>query len=396
MTSTPEPQPQVGRRLGGRKVKHRKRRKHRKARWIALTLVALVIYPAVTFAQAMTYPGAATFAARTADWMRGMGAGQVVNMAENWWYTRHPPANTLPDKGALPPAQQVARPVATAPANLQALASPLPGEGVWVPGARTADGRVADYTTYLRADTQHASVVAGIAMLDQGAVSTQLVAGTKEPGGSGWPGDAQVPMSLRSSLLATFNSGFKLADTSGGFYLDGRVAKPLKDGMASLVIDRNGVVSVAQWGRDATMTPNVAAVRQNLELVVDNGKPVPGLSGNPAGQWGSASNQFQFTWRSGIGTDAAGHLIYVGGAQMTLTTLADVMARAGIVRGMELDIHTGMVSFNTYRPDQAGSLPAKLLPSMPSPADRYLTPDQRDFFAVTMRTTSSVGAVRQQ
>jgi hypothetical protein len=236
----------------------------------------------------------------------------------------------------------------------------------------------------------------GIAMLDQGAVSTQLVAGTKEPGGSGWPGDAQVPMSLRSSLLATFNSGFKLADTSGGFYLDGRVAKPLKDGMASLVIDRNGVVSVAQWGRDATMTPNVAAVRQNLELVVDNWKPVPGLSGNPAGQWGSASNQFQFTWRSGIGTDAAGHLIYVGGAQMTLTTLADVMARAGIVRGMELDIHTGMVSFNTYRPDQAGSLPAKLLPSMPSPADRYLTPDQRDFFAVTMRTTSATGTAQQQ
>jgi hypothetical protein len=153
-----------------------------------------------------------------------------------------------------------------------------------------------------------------------------------------------VPQSLRSSLLATFNSGFKLADTSGGFYLGGRVARPLQDGIASLVIGRNGTVSMAQWGRDATMGPNIAASRQNLGLVVDNGKPVPGLAGNPAGQWGSASNQFQFTWRSGIGTDSAGHLIYVGGAQLTLTTLADVMARAGIVRGMELDVHTGVVA----------------------------------------------------
>ncbi|MDT7725770.1 MAG: hypothetical protein QOI21_2346 [Actinomycetota bacterium] len=393
MTSKPEFETQRGVLLPGRKGKHRKR--HR-ARWIALTLVAVMIYPVVTFVQALTYPGAATLAARTSDWARGIGAGQVVNMAENWWYTRHAPANTLPDTGSLPSAQQVAQPAATGPADLQASGSALPGEGIWIPGARTADGRIADYTTYLRADPQHASVVAGIAMLDQGVVSTQLVAGTKEPGGSGWPGGAQVPQSLRSSLLATFNSGFKLADTSGGFYLGGRMAKPLKDGIASLVIDSSGTVSVGQWGRDVTMGPNIAAVRQNLELVVDNGKPVAGLAGNPAGQWGSASNQFQFTWRSGIGTDSAGHLIYVGGAQLTLTTLADVMARAGIVRGMELDIHTGMVTFNTYRPDQPGTSPAKLLPSMPSPADRYLAPDQRDFFAVTLRAKAAPGSVQQQ
>jgi hypothetical protein len=57
-----------------------------------VTLVALMIYPVVTFVQALTYPGVATLGARTSDWMRSMGAGQVVNMAENWWYTRHAPA----------------------------------------------------------------------------------------------------------------------------------------------------------------------------------------------------------------------------------------------------------------------------------------------------------------
>jgi hypothetical protein len=393
MTNAPGSALETERIPGRHKGKHRKRSR---IKIVALILLVLMVYPSATYIRALTYPGAATFAARTADWLREMGAGQAVNAVENWWYTRNPPSNTLPGAASLPHAPQAGRPapVPTAPANLAVSPNSLPGEGVWVPGARTPNGTVADYTTFIRPDPQHASVVVGVALLDQKVVRTQLMAGTKEPGGSGWPDGAKVPAGLRSQLLATFNSGFKLADTSGGFYADGRVAKPLKNGMASLVINSSGVVSVAQWGRDATLTPDVVAVRQNLDLVVDNAHPVPGLAGNAAGQWGSAGNQSQFTWRSGIGTDRAGHLVYVGGDHLTLSTLADAMVQAGIVRGMELDIHTGMVTFNTYRPDLPGVAPVKLLPTMPSPADRYLTPDQRDFFAVTMRSAPSAGATR--
>jgi hypothetical protein len=365
-----------------------KSRKGKRIKIVAVVLLALMIYPAVTYIKALTYPGQATFAARTADWAREMGAGPVVNAAENWWYTRHPPANEPPPANSLPQAQRAA-PILTGPKNLAVAANALPGEGVWIPGAHAPNGAVADYTTFIRPDAKHASVVAGVGMIDQHLASTQLIAGTKDPGGTGWPDGAAVPSSVRPDLLATFNSGFKLADTGGGFYADGQFAKPLKDGFASLVINRNGIVSVGQWGRDFTMSPDVVAVRQNLDLVVDNALPVPGLSGNPAGQWGTASNQFQFTWRSGVGTDATGRLVYVGGDHLTLSTLADAMVQAGIVRGMELDIHTGMVSFNTYRPDVAGSSPTKLLPSMPSPADRYLVPDQRDFFAVALRSGTS-------
>jgi hypothetical protein len=396
MTNVPGPVLEAEQASKRHKAKHRKRGR---AKVVALILAVLMVYPTASYVQALTYPGAATFGARTADWLRQMGAGPVVNAAENWWYTRHPPANTIPNAGSLPVAQPVGRPAApvrTAPANLPVSANPVAGEGVWVPGAHAPGGAVADYTTFIRPDPQHASVVAGVALLDQTVVRTQLIAGTKEPGGTGWPEGSKVPASIRSALLATFNSGFRFADTAGGFYADGRMAKPLQNGLASLVIDSSGVVSVAQWGRDATLTPNVVAVRQNLELVVDNAHAVPGLTGNPAGQWGSASNQFQFTWRSGVGTDAAGHLIYVGGNHLTLSTLAAAMVQAGIVRGMELDIHTGMVSFNTYRPDLPGVAPVKLLPTMPSPADRYLVADQRDFFAVTMRPGTGSAIAQQE
>lgn len=53
---------------------------------------------------------------------------------------------------------------------------------------------------------------------------------------------------------------------------------------------------------------------------------------------------------------------------------------------MQLDIHSDMVDFFTYphgAPTTSGGV--KLLPTMPSGSRRYLKPDQRDFFAVTLR-----------
>jgi hypothetical protein len=178
-------------------------------------------------------------------------------------------------------------------------------------------------------------------------------------------------------------SGFKMVDANGGAYLDGHEVVPLRDGAASVVIHRDGRVSVDQWGRDAHLSRDVVSVVQSLDLIVDNGRVVPGLDTNRDARWGSARSQFQYTWRSGLGTDRAGDLIYVAGNQLTLATLANAMREAGIVRGMQLDIHPDMVSFN-YFPKPAAAA-AKLLPTIPSPANRYLTADLRAFFAVTLR-----------
>jgi hypothetical protein len=132
--------------------------------------------------------------------------------------------------------------------------------------------------------------------------------------------------------------------------------------------------------------PDVFAVRQNLDLIVDAAHPVAGLTLNVDQRWGSAKNQFQYTWRSGLGVDATGNLIYVGGAGMNLATLAGALTRAGAVRGMELDIHGAMVDFFSYpHGGDATSAGVKLLPAMPNGPSRYLVPDQRDFFAVTLR-----------
>jgi hypothetical protein len=61
--------------------------------------------------------------------------------------------------------------------------------------------------------------------------------------------------------------------------------------------------------------------------------------------------------------------------------------RADIVRwndGPQAPANVYWTSFISYsRPGAAG--PGNLLPEMFRPADRYLTPDERDFFAVSLR-----------
>jgi len=346
---------------------------------VAVLLVAVVV-PSVSLVQALTYPGEASTTVRLVEWARDHGAGGLVDVVENWWYSR-PPATAPPVPADLPTPPTVVAP--GAPASLRAFAPSLPGEGMWTAGATSGGGEPMIYTTFERPDARHPSVVAGVALLESRLTATRLIAGTREPVPRTWPEGARVPSALRSSLVATFNSGFKMQDAHGGFVADGRTAVPLRDGAASLVVHRDGSATVGQWGRDAVTSPDVVAVRQNLDLVVDGGNPVRGLDGNNGQRWGSAKNQLQYTWRSGIGVDAAGNLLYVAGTGMNLVTLAAALVQAGAVRGMQLDIHSQMVDFFSYR--HPGSPAARLLPTMPGRLDRYLVPDQRDFVAVTSR-----------
>ena len=363
-------------------------------RLLIACLVILLIAPTVSYLRALLYPGQATVSVRTVEWLRDNGGSGAIDALENWWYTRHAPSGTAPDPASLPSAAAADRPGSSGPAPvdlpapLPTLAGvpPVPGEGRWAAGRVAPDGVPAMVTTFVRPDPAYPGVVAGVARFDQRRVRGRLIAGTREPDRQPWPEGGQVPPELRAGLVAAFNSGFKMAAAQGGFYADGRYARPLRDGAASLVIDRDGRMSVAAWGRDARFGPDVAAVRQNLALIVDNGVADPGLGSNAGGRWGSARNQLQYTWRSAIGTDPAGNLVYVGGNQLSLTALAHALTLAGVSRGMELDIHPRMVDLLGYHPGADGQpVPNPLLPTMPGPATRYLDPDQRDFIAVTLR-----------
>lgn len=356
-------------------------------RILTACLALLLLVPAVSYLRALLYPGQASVSVRSVEWLRDNGGSGAVDALENWWYTRHAPSAAAPDPASLPAVPGPAP--ADLPAPLPTLAGvpAIPGEGRWAAGRATPSGVPAIVTTFVRPDPVHPGVVAGVARFDQNLVKAQLIAGTREPDKQLWPEGGQVPLDQRGGLVATFNSGFKLTEAQGGFYADSRGAQPLRDGAASLVIDRAGRVSVGVWGRDLRMSPDVAGVRQNLALIVDNGAPVPGLDANSDHRWGSAKNQLQYTWRSAVGVDARGNLFYVGGNQLTLVSLARALADTGAVRGMELDIHPRMVHLYVYQHINGQPQPSAnpLLPTMQGPLDRYLQPDQRDFVTMTLR-----------
>ena len=121
--------------------------------------------------------------------------------------------------------------------------------------------------------------------------------------------------------------------------------------------------------------------RQNLPLIVEHGRPSRNL-GN--GEWGATVGNAVLVWRSGIGVDRRGNLIYAAGNDQSAQSLADTLARAGAVRAMELDINSYWVSFISYGAPGAAE-PVNLLPDMNRSATRYLEPDDRDFFTVYSR-----------
>jgi hypothetical protein len=355
-----------------------------------LALAVVLSVPGVSYVQALTYPGNATWQMRSVEWLRDHGGSPLVDRIENWYYTSNLPTGSAPNQASLPvvaPGVAAGRsPLPPPPPPTSAGQPPVPREGSWVSGRLDSRGAPAIYTSFFRPDPQYPSVVAGVAWIRARDTSAHLIAGTRQPAGHSWPGGAQVQPGDVPKLVATFNSGWKMTDTPGGFYLAGQRAGQLTNGQASIVITDSGAATIGQWARDVAMNPHVVAVRQNLALIVDHGRPVSGLDANTGQRWGSYENQHQYTWRSGVGVDAAGDLIYVAGANLTLQTLAAALADVRVVRGMELDIHSALVSFAWWTPTPTGQVgPTKLLPGMERPANRYLTPDQRDFFYVTLR-----------
>lgn len=230
-------------------------------------------------------------------------------------------------------------------------------------------------------------MVTSIVAMDQHLVRFVSVPGTREPGRGPWAWKAAIPLRERSTLLAAFNSGFKFRHIAGGYYTEGRVVEPLVDGEATLVVHRDGSVSVGAWGRDEHPGPDVVSARQNLRLIVDGGAADPELMTRHDGSWGRSRHQLQSTWRSGVGIDADGRFLYAAGAEMDLQDLADALVDAGAVRAMELDIHSGQVTYAVFQPHgDAFDVDAQhLVDAMPRSAARYLEPDQRDFFAAFVR-----------
>jgi hypothetical protein len=196
-----------------------------------------------------------------------------------------------------------------------------------------------------------------------------------------------VPYGQRWRLLATFNGGFTYIDGHNGSAIDGRTYEPLKDGLATLLGYRNGRVAIKTWTGGPTVGPEIAFARQSLPLIVHDGRLSPAL--NDSSQWGFTLGNAVRVWRTGVGIDRRGNLIYAAANDQTVITLARILQRAGAVQAMQFDINPEWPTLITYQ-HWHGLVPDKIVPNVQQPATRYLVPDDRDFFAVYRRLRGAV------
>jgi len=226
--------------------------------------------------------------------------------------------------------------------------------------------------------------------MDVKLLNARLYSGSLSPGGLNWKYTAPISASASRTLVAAFSGGYLMKDSRGGYFSEGRLVAPLRVGGASLVIYRDGFATVGQWGRDVTMTPNVVAVRQNLTLLVENGRPVAGLNPADTSVWGVSLHRVVNTPRSGIGVTANGALVYVEGP-MNIVDLADILVRAGAVRAMTLDMNPFWPVFATFSPSTINGLasPANgrdLLATMyQQPGRFYEAAYNRDFITMSAK-----------
>jgi len=292
-----------------------------------------------------------------------------------------------------------------APASLIPFTSSTPaGAGAWAAAGRPVNGIPAVYETALvpPGGTQ----TAGIAWMDTRLLSARLYSGSASPGGGPYEFTAPIQAAQAQTLVAAFNGGFKMNAAQGGYFTEGRTVVPLVAGAASFVIYANGSATVGAWGSDVSMAPNVVAVRQNLVPLVAGGQPTAQASSPDWQSWGGTCGAtscsstvpgIESQWRSGAGVTANGALVYIEGPALSPLQLAQLLVRAGVVRGMELDINPNWPVFATYNPPTPNGLAApsngsSLQPSSVQNATTFFSPAYaRDFITVSVASTAGVG-----
>jgi hypothetical protein len=282
---------------------------------------------------------------------------------------------------AAPPAPGARASTSSAPGSTTPSSAPSPSTvtgGGWQP--------VGQFSLLDELVTATGAVI----RIDPGRLEVALVPGTSQPGGA-FPERAQVPVERRASLVAATNAGFKRADARGGEMVDGRTVGALVPGAASLVIRQDGTLDVGAWGDTVGPRADNTTVLQNLTLLVDHGQSAPDLNTNIIQRWGVSFRPALpvAVWRSGLGVDTQGRLLYAAGANVVPAQLAQLLIEGGAVRAMQLDInHLWVFAALFFHPDpqQPARLQSRLaMPGMGPIPDHVLAPGERDFLAVYQR-----------
>src|SRR5262249_15268818 len=146
-------------------------------------------------------------------------------------------------------------------------------------------GAAAARVAFVRPDASHTSYLADVVWMDPHLVKFQLFPGIRYPG-QPWTGPDHLTRSALNGVLATLNSGLQLKDANGGFWQRGKTTQPLANGAASMIFTTDGRLRIEPWPGGAP-GPHIAAVRQNLTMMIHDGHLSPLVASPQTNTWGA-------------------------------------------------------------------------------------------------------------
>lgn len=240
------------------------------------------------------------------------------------------------------------------------------------------------YRTVLHVDEERPYAELHLVVMDMRRLSLGIGAGYEDPHpDTGPPGSGHIPTDpgVAERVVATFNGGFKATHGRYGMKAEGRMLVAPVTGAASVVIDEAGRVGFGTWTTQMNQSDYVA-LRQNLDPLVEEGKP------NPTGRkvWG------EHLYGAGVAVERtalclheSGNLIYAWTTEATGETLASGLSKAGCSYAIHLDMNPGHCAFLLNEVESVEPLAARgrpLDPRMNVNPTRYVRWSPKDFFYV--------------
>jgi hypothetical protein len=283
----------------------------------------------------------------------------------------------------------------------------LEEEGVWscTNSPRDATGRPLTYQTFYRPSVEFPNAVVFMMVIDMRKVYMKYYVGSGEPGAAQAFNDVEPP--LRSRLVAITNAMWMQRHSkNAGSIFRSKEVYPMTDGLASLIVFKDGTADVREWGPDIRLD-RVEDARQLLHLIVKDGAVVNSIVQNGKvkdseiglgfllGGGGRDQDGKHFWYvadRSGFGIRKDGNIVFAVGHHIGTKDLAKALVLAGCERAMHADANPSNIVGNLYIKDSYGNLVRK---AMLSPDQnkhsikRYEDGYSKDFFGFFVREKES-------
>lgn len=321
------------------------------------------------------------------------------------------PTVMLPDTGefhllARDPLEQLRlddiKPLYTSPG--------MPGEGIWESSGSPRDplGRPIVYKTFYRPSVDFPNAIVFMMVVDMSKAFMQYYVGKHEPGAS--LALSEVEPDLRPRILAITNALWMQRHSKGaGAIFRGRTVYPMVDGMATLIVYKDGSVDIREWSPEIPLKA-VRDARQLQHLIVKNGMVVQSIVRGGRKEdaeiglgfllgGGGKNLDGQHFWyvahRSAFGIRKDGNLLFAIGHHIGSKDMAKALVLAGCERGMHADANPDNIVGNLYIRDSFGNLVTKqkLSPEQSKyTLNRYEDGYTKDFFAFFTKGTRASSA----